>query len=102
MSLSSRIIEKYGESMTIGQTAAKGFISALHKNSHNACEVLPNGVKELYEYKLLTDLAALSEGMSVSCAGREFVILRVEPIRISGEFSHNECILVIKGGAADA
>lgn len=37
-----------------------------------------------------------------AAAGRRYVVLRVEPVRIFGAFSHNECILKLKGGTADA
>ena len=45
---------------------------------------------------------SITEGDSVTAAGRRYVVLRVEPVRIFGAFSHNECILKLKGGAADA
>lgn len=102
MSISEKVIKKYGEDMTIGQTAAKGFISAVNKYSPDTEAILPNGVKELSGYKLITDLPDLCSGMNVSCSGREYVILRVEPVRISGKFSHNECLLRLKGGTQNA
>ena len=102
MSISSRVIEKYGESMTVGQTHTRGFIWLIDKTRTYETEPLPAGLKSSISYGLITSLETVERGMSVSCAGREYEILRAEPVRIRGDFSHCECLLVPKGGSEDA
>lgn len=103
MSVSSRIIQSYGESMTVEGTAAKGFISAVEIQDPEQSRLrLPAGTKNAVRYRLITDAADISEGDSLICHSREYRILRVEPVSVFGEFSHNECIMCMKGGACDA
>ena len=43
----------------------------------------------------------IAEGTLVTSAGRMYEVLRIEPVRIFGRLSHNECILRLKGESAD-
>lgn len=98
MSISANVIDNYGESMTVGETAAKGFISAIDSSNDEITKIpLAAGVKNGARYRLITNAEHPEEKMSVLCDGREYEIVRVECVRIFGQFSHNECILRLKG-----
>ena len=43
----------------------------------------------------------IAEGVQVTVAGRIYEVLRIEPVRIFGKLSHNECILRLKGESVD-
>lgn len=102
MSISANVIANYGEIITIGGTAAKGFISAVNASDGDKFAMpLPAGVNNSERYRLITSALSPEVSMSVTCGGREYVILRVEPVHIFGTFSHNECIMRLKGGAGD-
>ena len=101
MSVSSGIIESYGMSMTVGQTPSKGFISPVGSVYYRETLHLPAGTRKRTPFRLLTDCADVSEGMSVICGEREFEVVSVEPVSIFGKYSHTECLLVLKGGTAD-
>ena len=101
MSASSKIIESYGMSMTVGTAPAKGFISAVNSIYDRETLHLPAGTRKRSLYRLITDCAGVSEGMSVICGERELTVLSVEPVSIFGQYSHTECLLSLKGGAAD-
>ena len=60
------------------------------------------GVTNNSKYRLITDTEGIAEGDCVTAAGRSYIVLRVEPVRIFGAFSHNECILKLKGGGTNA
>lgn len=45
MSISSEVIENYGESILIGTTAAKGFLSPINKNESKVGIKLAPGIK---------------------------------------------------------
>ena len=45
MSISSKVIQNYGESMTVDSAAAKGFISPINKNDSDIRSSLAPGVK---------------------------------------------------------
>lgn len=103
MSISSSVIENYGEKMTVGEANAKGFISAIDWLDDEITKTpLAAGVKNGARYRLITNAAHPAEKMRVRCGGLEYEITRVEQVRIFGSFSHNECILRLKGGCADA
>lgn len=102
MSISATVIENYGEKMTVGDAAAKGFISAIDGlNDEITKTPLVPGVKNGARYRLITNAAHPAEKMRVRCGGLEYEITRVEQVRIFGSFSHNECILRLKGRCAD-
>ena len=101
MSASSKIIETYGMGMTVGTAAAKGFLSAVESYSDREMLHLPAGTRKKTLYRLITDCAGVSEGMSVICGERELTVLSAEPVSIFGEYSHTECLLSLKGGTAD-
>lgn len=98
MSISAKVIESYGDNISVGGTAAKGFISAI-----GITEPVPHpaGMADTCRYRLITNSGDVSRSACVVCGGREFIILRVEPVSIFGAFSHNECIMRLKGGEAD-
>ena len=102
MSISSEVIENYGESILIGTTAAKGFLSPINKNESKVGIKLAPGVKPNTEYRLITDAITPEIGGTVTCAGLIYEILRVEQVRIFGSLSHNECILRLKGRCENA
>lgn len=97
MSLSSQVIASYGESVTIGGVSAKGFLSVINKNKSDAKTRLPAGVQLEERYRLITDAAEPTINDVVTYAGRKYEVMRVEQVRIFGEFSHTECILRRKG-----
>ena len=103
MTVTNRILHNYGESITVGSAESRGFISCLDADDAQIHKThLAPGVTNNSKYRLITDAEKIAEGDRVAAAGREYVVLRVEPVRIFGAFSHNECILKLKGGAADA
>lgn len=97
MSLSSQVITIYGESITVAGSSAKGFLSVMNKSKSDPKTSMPVGVKLGERYRLITDAVEPDIGDIVVCAGRRYEIMRVEQVRIFGEFSHNECILRRKG-----
>ena len=97
MSISSEVIENYGESILIGTTAAKGFLSPINKNESKVGIKLAPGIKPNTEYRLITDAISPEIGGTVTCAGLIYEILRVEQVRIFGSLSHTECSLRLKG-----
>lgn len=102
MSISSKVIQNYGESMTVDSAAAKGFISPINKNDSDIRSSLAPGVKLGERYRLITDAENPAVGSTVTFAGLVYEILRVEQVRIFGSFSHNECILRLKGERENA
>ena len=102
MSVSAYVIESYGESITIDGKNAKGFISAMDNlplSEHR--QHLPAGIADNAKYRLITSYKSPEEGMTVTCGERSFTIVRVEPVTIAREFSHNECIMKIEGADED-
>ena len=97
MSLSSQVITPYGEPVTVGAVSAKGFLSVINKSKSDAKTRLPVGVQQEERYRLITDAAAPALNDIVTYAGRRYEVMRVEQVRIFGEFSHTECILRRKG-----
>lgn len=103
MTAANRILRSYGERITVGTAEGRGFISCLDADDAQIHKAhLTPGVTNNSKYRLITDAEDITEGDSVTAAGRRYAVLRVEPVRIFGAFSHNECILKLKGGAADA
>lgn len=103
MSYSELVIENYGEAMSIGGVSAKGFLCPLSlKNPEHESKPLPNGIKGKANYRLISNLSGIEIGQSVIRGGREYTVLRVEPVNIFGKLSHYECLLKLKGGAGDA
>lgn len=102
MSVSSDVINSYGESMLVGKSAAKGFMSPINKNDTDIRTKLSPGVKLGEKYRLITDAESPKMGDTVTCAGCIYEILRVEQVRIFGSFSHNECIIRLKGWTDNA
>ena len=93
MSPSSQVIETYGESITVGGSSAKGFLSVINKSKSDPKTRLPVGVRQGERYRLITDAPEPEVGDIVAYAGKNYEIMRVEQVRIFDEFSHNECIL---------
>ena len=103
MTAANRILRSYGESITVGTAEGRGFISCLDAdNAQIHKDHLAPGVTNNSKYRLITDIEGIAEGDAVTAAGRRYVVLRVEPVHIFGAFSHNECMLKLKGGATDA
>lgn len=103
MTSAEYIMLTYGEDVMIGNKAAKGFVSCLDSSDEQIhSRHFAPGVTNKSRYRLITAENRVRQGDEVECAGRRFVVLRVEPVRIFGEFSHNECMLCLKGGGSDA
>ena len=88
--------------LTVDSAAAKGFISPINKNDSDIRSSLAPGVKLGERYRLITDAENPVVGSTVTFAGLVYEILRVEQVRIFGSFSHNECILRLKGERENA
>ena len=100
MTVTERLLHGCGEVMTIGAAEGRGFISCLDCDDAQIHKTqLAPGVTNNSKYRLITDTESIAEGDAVTAAGRSYIVLRVEPVRIFGAFSHNECILKLKGGA---
>ncbi len=93
MSLSSQVITTYGESITVGGSSAKGFLSVINKSNSDPKTNMPVGVHQGERYRLITDALEPEVGDIIVYAGKKYEIMRVEQVCIFGEFSHNECIL---------
>lgn len=103
MTVTARLLHGCGERISIGDTEGRGFISCLDCDDAQIHKTqLAPGVTNNSKYRLITDTEAIAEGDAVTAAGRSYIVLRVEPVRIFGAFSHNECILKLKGGAGNA
>ena len=103
MTVTGRILQSCGEDIAVGAYEGKGFISCLDSDDAQIHKTqLAPGVTNNSRYRLITDAEGIAEGDAVTAAGRSYVVLRVEPVRVLGVFSHNECILKLKGGAGDA
>ncbi len=103
MTVTARLLHGCGESISIGDTEGRGFISCLDSDDAQIHKTqLAPGVTNNSKYRLITDTESIAEGDAVTAAGRSYIVLRVEPVRIFGAFSHNECILKLKGGAGNA
>ncbi len=103
MTVTGRILHNYGEDIAVGSAEGKGFISCLDPDDAQIHKTqLAPGVTNNSKYRLITDTESIAEGDAVTAAGRSYIVLRVEPVRILGAFSHNECILKLKGGAGNA
>ena len=103
MTVTNRLLHNYGQSLTIGSAEGRGFISCLDPDDAQIHKTqLAPGVTNNSKYRLITDAENIAEGDLVTAAGRSYIVLRVEPVRIFGAFSHNECILKLKGGAVNA
>lgn len=103
MTVTNRILHNYGEKITVGSAENRGFISCLDPDDAQIHKMhLAPGITNNSKYRLITDSETVAEGDCVTAAGRKYIVLRVEPVSIFGAFSHNECILKLKGGAADA
>ena len=102
MTATNNILRLYGEDISVGTAKGKGFISCLDAdNAQIHRQPLAPGVKNGSKYRLITNMAGISEGAQVQAAGRIYEVLRVEPVRIFGTLSHNECILRLKGESSD-
>lgn len=103
MTVTARLLHGCGESIRIGTAEGRGFISCLDSDDAQIHKTqLAPGVTNNSKYRLITDTEAIAEGDAVTAAGRSYIVLRVEPVRVFGAFSHNECILKLKGGAGNA
>lgn len=92
------IFRLYGDDIMVGARSGKGFISCLDAaDAKIHRQPLPAGVKNGSRYRLITDMDNISEGELVQLADRIYEVLRIEPVRIFGRASHNECILKLKG-----
>ena len=102
MTATDSILRLYGEDISIGTVTGKGFISCLDAdNAQIHRQPLAAGVKNGSKYRLITNMGNIAEGTLVTSAGRIYEVLRIEPVRIFGRLSHNECILRLKGESAD-
>lgn len=103
MSTAGRIMRSFGETVASGGRSGSGFIACLDPDDAQVHKLrLPPGVANHSKYRLMTDMQTIAEGDTVTVNGADYAVLRVVPVRIFGEFSHNECILRLKGGAANA
>ena len=94
MSISSKVIESYGETVTINGAPAKGFITVIDTNEPMADKMpMKAGVKNTVRYRFITSYTLPEAGMKVVHGDSRFVILRVERVDIFGSFSHNECLM---------
>lgn len=101
MSVAQGIMQSYGESITINDSPARGFLACLDTDNGQIHKMpLPPGLANGAKYRLMTS-DDISEGDIVTHAERSYIVLRVEPVHIFGERSHNECILRLKGGTGD-
>ena len=102
MTATDSILSLYGEDISVGTAAGKGFISCLDAdNAQIHRQPLAAGVKNGSGYRLSTNMDNMAEGVQVTVAGRIYEVLRIEPVRIFGKLSHNECILRLKGESVD-
>lgn len=102
MTATDSILRLYGEDISVGTATGKGFISCLDAdNAQIHRQPLAAGVKNGSKYRLITNMGNIVEGARVTAAGRIYEVLRIEPVRIFGRLSHNECILRLKGESAD-
>ena len=102
MTATDSILRLYGEDKSVGTATGKGFISCLDAdNAQIHRQPLAAGVKNGSKYRLITNMGNIAEGARVTAAGRIYEVLRIEPVRIFGRLSHNECILRLKGESAD-
>lgn len=102
MTATDNILRLYGEDISVGTAKGKGFISCLDAdNTQIHHEPLAPGVKNGSKFRLITNMSGISEGAWVQAEGRIYEVLRIEPVRIFGALSHNECILRLKGESED-
>lgn len=101
MSISSKVIQSYGEDMLVGTTQIKGFFSPINKNESTAGISLAPGVVTERKYRLITDDKSIKMKQTVTYEGFIYDVLWVEQVKIFGSFSHNECILRLKGACED-
>lgn len=103
MNTAGRIMQSFGETVTSGGKTGRGFLSCLDPDDGQIHKLrLSPGVANRSKYRLMTDMPTIAEGDAVSVNGSNYVVLRVVPVHIFGSFSHNECILRMKGGCTDA
>ena len=102
MSISSRVIQSYGESMLLGTAQIKGFLSPVDKNDPKIAKRLAPGVAGDRIYRLITDDETVKIRQDVTYAGYKYEIMWVEQVRIFGSFSHNECVLRLKEECSNA
>lgn len=92
------ILHGCGDDMRLGSKRIRGVISCLDTDDGEIHALpLDAGAANDSKYILITDCRNVSEGSCLICGGREYVIMRVEPVRAFGAFSHNECVLRLKG-----
>ena len=102
MTATDSILSLYGEDISVGTAAGKGFISGLGAdNAQIHRQPLAAGVKNGSRYRLITNMDNIAEGVQVTAAGRIYEVLRIEPVRIFGKLSHHECTLRLNGESAD-
>lgn len=102
MSISSRVIQSYGDDMLVGAVHIKGLLSPINKNDHKAGVKLAAGVVTERKYRLITDDKSIKMRQTVTYEGFVYDVLWVEQVKIFGSFSHNECVLRLKGACEDA
>lgn len=101
MNIAAKIMKNYGERIVVGGVSGCGILSCLDAdNAAISHRHIPSGIVNGSKFRLLTDLGGISVGASATVCGREFTVVRVEPVHIFGHFSHNECVLKLKGGAS--
>jgi len=101
MNASSKIFAAYGQTISVGNAAAKGFISPVNASQSPASVPLEAGAQGMARYRLLTDCTTVAVGNTVTCDSITYEVERVDKVSIFGAFSHNECILRRKGRWAD-
>lgn len=70
MSLSSQVITTYGESITVGGSSAKGFLSVINKSNSDPKTNMPVGVLQGERYRLITDALEPEVGDIIVYAGK--------------------------------
>ena len=71
MTATDSILSLYGEDISVGTAAGKGFISCLDAdNAQIHRQPLAAGVKNGSGYRLITNMDNIAEGVQVTAAGR--------------------------------
>ena len=93
-----KIIEQYGEEMSVNGNPTKAFICPMdYKNGGRASLATPVGVKNKARYLILTACELASDGGdSIAFDGREYRTLRAEAFYFMGKVSHYEAVAEVK------
>ena len=89
-----KIIERYGEVMSVNGSSVKGFVCPMnYKGGRRASLATPVGVKNRARYLVMTTCELSPEGNdSIVFDGREYRTLRAEAFYFMGKVSHYEAV----------